>query len=186
MTLPLVAAGRARAPRCSSSPRCWARSPPRWCSAFPTASTSSPRRSTSSSRNIRRALPLRRGDGRVAVRRHVRDAVPLSPASSAGGSYVTITGKAFRPRVDGRRAAALAAVRRLRASTFSLAVVLPIADAGLRLVAALRHRHSRPAPQFTLANYQTALSAGCRCARRSATACCSGVGTASVGVVLMG
>ena len=42
----------------------------------------------------------RRRDGDLAVRRNVRDAVPIYRRIITAGSYVTITGKAFRPRVN--------------------------------------------------------------------------------------
>ena len=72
-------------------------------------------------------------------------------------SFVTITGKAFRPRVmdvGGLRWPLLAVCL----VYLGVAVVLPVAHAALRLVPAARHRASRRADNFTLANYATALS----------------------------
>ena len=57
-------------------------------------------------------IPACRGDGRVAVRRDVRDAVASTGGSPRAGAIVTVTGKAFRPRAHGHGTAALGAVRR--------------------------------------------------------------------------
>ena len=78
-------------------------------------------------------IPARRRDGRVAVRRDVRDAVHLSPASSRAAATSPITGKAFRPRVMDVGRPALAALRRLRALSAAARWSLPVADAGLCL-----------------------------------------------------
>ena len=99
------------------------------------------------------------------------------------GNYVTITGKAFRPRVM--------AVGRLRWPLFAVcgaylgvAVVLPI----LALLYASVQRLATAFPKagnFTLENYRTALSLD---AVRSAlwNSLLLGVGTASLGVLIMG
>ena len=99
------------------------------------------------------------------------------------GNYVTITGKAFRPRVMG--------VGRLRWPLFAIcgaylgvAVVLPI----LALLYASIQRLATAFPKagnFTLENYRTALSLD---AVRSAlwNSLLLGVGTASLGVLIMG
>jgi iron(III) transport system permease protein len=101
----------------------------------------------------------------------------------SAGSYVTITGKAFRPRVMD--------VGRLRwfllfvcVSYLGIAVVLPI----LTLAYASFQRLATAFPRlgnFTLANYATALSLD---AVRSAlwNSLLLGLGTATIGVVLMG
>jgi iron(III) transport system permease protein len=99
------------------------------------------------------------------------------------GNYVTITGKAFRPRVM--------SVGRLRWPLFAIcgaylgvAVVLPI----LALLYASIQRLATAFPKagnFTLENYRTALSLD---AVRSAlwNSLLLGVGTASLGVLIMG
>jgi iron(III) transport system permease protein len=99
------------------------------------------------------------------------------------GNYVTITGKAFRPRVMG--------VGRLRWPLFAIcgaylgvAVVLPI----LALLYASIQRLATAFPKagnFTLENYRTALALD---AVRSAlwNSLLLGVGTASLGVLIMG
>jgi iron(III) transport system permease protein len=100
-----------------------------------------------------------------------------------GGSYVTITGKAFRPRVmdvGGLRWALLG----VSIAYLGVGVVLPI----VTLVYASVQRLATALPRadnFTLANYTTALSLD---AVRSAlwNSLLLGVGTASVGIVLMG
>jgi iron(III) transport system permease protein len=101
----------------------------------------------------------------------------------SAGSYVTITGKAFRPRVMD--------VGRLRwfllfvcVSYLGIAVVLPI----LTLAYASFQRLATAFPRlgnFTLANYATALSLD---AVRSAlwNSLLLGLGTATIGVALMG
>jgi iron(III) transport system permease protein len=99
------------------------------------------------------------------------------------GSYVTITGKAFRPRVMdvGRSRWALFAVC---VAYLGVAVILPV----LTLLYASFQRLATAFPRadnFTLANYVTALSLD---AVRSAlwNSLLLGVGTAGIGVVLMG
>jgi iron(III) transport system permease protein len=99
------------------------------------------------------------------------------------GSYVTITGKAFRPRVMsvGRLRWSLLAVC---AAYLGVAVVLPI----LALLYASIQRLATAFPKagnFTLENYRTALSLD---AVRSAlwNSLLLGVGTASLGVLIMG
>jgi iron(III) transport system permease protein len=99
------------------------------------------------------------------------------------GNYVTITGKAFRPRVM--------AVGRLRwplfavcATYLGIAVILPV----LALLYASVQRLATAFPKagnFTLENYRTALSLD---AVRSAlwNSLLLGVGTASLGVLIMG
>jgi iron(III) transport system permease protein len=99
------------------------------------------------------------------------------------GSYVTITGKAFRPRamdVGGARWILFAACL----VYLSIAVVLPV----LTLLYASLQRLATAFPRldnFTLANYVTALSLD---AVRSAlwNSLLLGVATAGIGVVLMG
>jgi iron(III) transport system permease protein len=99
------------------------------------------------------------------------------------GSYVTITGKAFRPRVMdvGRSRWALFGVC---VAYLGVAVILPV----LTLLYASFQRLATAFPRagnFTLANYVTALSLD---AVRSAlwNSLLLGVGTAGIGVVLMG
>jgi iron(III) transport system permease protein len=99
------------------------------------------------------------------------------------GSYATITGKAFRPRAMqvGRLRFALLGVCLVY---LGIAVVLPI----LTLLYASLQRLATAFPRagnFTLANYTTALSLD---AVRSAlwNSLLLGLGTASIGVVLMG
>jgi iron(III) transport system permease protein len=99
------------------------------------------------------------------------------------GSYVTITGKAFRPRVMdvGRLRWALLGVC---AAYLGIAVVLPVLTLGYASFQRLATAFPR-ADNFTLANYATALSLD---AVRSAlwNSLLLGWGTASVGLVLMG
>ena len=99
------------------------------------------------------------------------------------GNYVTITGKAFRPRVM--------AVGRLRWPLFAVcgaylgvAVVLPILALLYASVQRLATAFPKPG-NFTLENYRTALSLD---AVRSAlwNSLLLGVGTASLGVLIMG
>ena len=99
------------------------------------------------------------------------------------GSYVTITGKAFRPRVMdvGRSRWALFGVC---VAYLGVAVILPV----LTLLYASFQRLATAFPRadnFTLANYVTALSLD---AVRSAlwNSLLLGMGTAGIGVVLMG
>jgi iron(III) transport system permease protein len=99
------------------------------------------------------------------------------------GSYVTITGKAFRPRVMdvGRSRWALFGVC---VAYLGVAVILPV----LTLLYASFQRLATAFPRagnFTLANYVTALSLD---AVRSAlwNSLLLGVGTAGIGVVVMG
>lgn len=100
-----------------------------------------------------------------------------------GGSYVTITGKAFRPRVMdvGRLRWALLGVC---GAYLGIAVVLPVLTLGYASFQRLATAFPRAA-NFTLANYATALSLD---AVRSAlwNSLLLGGGTASVGIVLMG
>ena len=104
-------------------------------------------------------------------------------ASSARGSYATITGKAFRPRVmdvGGLRWPLLA----LCVAYLAVAVALPV----LTIAYASFQRLTTVVPRvdnFTLANYTTAFSLD---AVRSAlwNSLLLGVATASIGVVLMG
>ena len=100
-----------------------------------------------------------------------------------GGSYVTITGKAFRPRVMdvGRLRWALLAVC---VGYLGIAVVMPVLTLGYASFQRLATAFPR-ADNFTLANYVTALSLD---AVRSAlwNSLLLGWGTASVGVVFMG
>src|SRR6266404_5335071 len=99
------------------------------------------------------------------------------------GSYATITGKAFRPRVmdvAGLRWPLLA----LCGAYLGIAVVLPV----VTLLYASFQRLATAFPRasnFTLANYETALSLD---AVRTALwdSLLLGLGTASIGVVLMG
>jgi len=99
------------------------------------------------------------------------------------GNYVTITGKAFRPRVMsvGRLRWSLLAVC---AAYLGVAVILPV----LALLYASIQRLATAFPKagnFTLENYRTALSLD---AVRSAlwNSLLLGVGTASLGVLIMG
>jgi iron(III) transport system permease protein len=101
----------------------------------------------------------------------------------SAGSYATITGKAFRPRVMN--------VGRLRFVLLGvcgvylfIAVVLPVVTLALASFQRLATGSLRP-DNFTLANYVTALSLD---AVRSALAnsLLLGVATASIGVVIMG
>jgi iron(III) transport system permease protein len=99
------------------------------------------------------------------------------------GNYVTITGKAFRPRVMsvGRLRWSLLAVC---AAYLGVAVILPV----LALLYASLQRLATAFPKagnFTLENYRTALSLD---AVRSAlwNSVLLGVGTASLGVLIMG
>jgi iron(III) transport system permease protein len=100
-----------------------------------------------------------------------------------GGSYVTITGKAFRPRVmdvGGLRWPLLAVC----VGYLGVAVILPV----LTIAYASFQRLTSVVPRldnFTLANYATALSLD---AVRSAlgNSLILGLATASIGVVLMG
>jgi len=100
-----------------------------------------------------------------------------------GGSYVTITGKAFRPRVMdvGSLRWALLGVC---GAYLGIAVVLPVLTLGYASFQRLATAFPRAA-NFTLANYATALSLD---AVRSAlwNSLLLGGGTASVGIVLMG
>ena len=101
-----------------------------------------------------------------------------------GGSYVTITGKAFRPRVDRRRSAALRAARRLRLLYLWL-------RSSCRWSRCFTPRCRRSpsifptADNFTLDNFRTAMSMN---AVRSAlsNSLLLAFGTATIGVVLMG
>jgi iron(III) transport system permease protein len=101
----------------------------------------------------------------------------------SGGSYVTITGKAFRPRVmdvGGLRWSLLAVC----VGYLGVAVILPV----LTIAYASFQRLTSVVPRldnFTLANYATALSLD---AVRSAlgNSLILGLATASLGVVLMG
>ncbi len=131
------------------------------------------------------AHAARRRDGRVAVRGHVPRCCSSIAASPAGGSYVTVSGKAFRPRRDGCRRLALGAVRRLR----SLRV--PVGgpadrDADLRLGAAARRRPSRRADNFTLEHYRDRVVPERDPLGAWATACSSAFFTATIGVALTG
>jgi len=72
----------------------------------PAAIMSSPRRSTHTGPAYPPNIPDRSRDGRVAVRGDVLHAV-LYRRIVMAGSYVTITGKAFRPRVADHRPIAL-------------------------------------------------------------------------------
>ena len=99
------------------------------------------------------------------------------------GNYVTITGKAFRPRVMsvGRLRWSLLAVC---AAYLGVAVILPV----LALLYASIQRLATAFPKagnFTLENYRTALSLD---AVRSAlwNSLLLGLGTASLGVIIMG
>jgi iron(III) transport system permease protein len=101
----------------------------------------------------------------------------------SGGSYVTITGKAFRPRVmevGGLRWSLLG----ICVAYLGVAVILPV----LTIAYASFQRLTSVVPRadnFTLANYATALSLD---AVRSAlgNSLILGLATASIGVVLMG
>ena len=107
---------------------------------------------------------------------------PSIAGSSGRGSYATITGKAFRPRpMDmGRLAWLLFGVCALY---IFLAVVLPIAALILtsfqRFATVLLHQ-----AQFTLANYETALSLG-PVREALVNSLMLGFGVATVGVVVM-
>jgi iron(III) transport system permease protein len=99
------------------------------------------------------------------------------------GSYVTITGKAFRPRV--------ADVGRLRYVLFGICVIYLLAAVALPVATLLYASVQKiavafpTADNFTLHNFQLAMSMN---AARSAlgNSLILGVGTATIGVVLMG
>ena len=138
VTLPLVApacSGR----RSSSSPRCWARSRPPSCSGSRPLlcrhDGDLPARLA-----IPAAHPARGGDGGVAVRGHVPDAVPLSPADRR--AELRHDQRQGVPAAgDGRRAPALAALRRVRLLCSPLGRAAAD-DVGLRLGAEDRRRLS--------------------------------------------
>jgi iron(III) transport system permease protein len=101
----------------------------------------------------------------------------------SGGSYVTITGKAFRPRVmdvGGLRWPLLG----ICVAYLGVAVILPVLTIAYASFQRLTSVFPR-ADNFTLANYATALSLD---AVRSAlgNSLILGLATASIGVVLMG
>ena len=101
-----------------------------------------------------------------------------------GGSYVTITGKAFRPRVADVERLALGAVRRLRA----LSYWRPWCCRSPRCSTHRCRRSPSPFPaadNFTLNNFRAAMSMN---AARSAlgNSLILGFATATIGIVLMG
>src|SRR4029079_6563981 len=99
------------------------------------------------------------------------------------GSYITVTGKAFRPRVAdvGRRRYVLLAVCVLYLITAVALPILTLLFASVQKIAVA----FPAADNFTLANFRTAMSMN---AARSAlgNSLMLGFGTASIGVLLMG
>ena len=131
-------------------------------------STSSPPRCTSSCRSTRRASRTAAAMGVSLFAVMFVDGVDLPPHRAARGSYVTITGKAFRPRamdVGGLRWPLLA----ICVAYLGVAVVLPV----LTLVYASFQRLPRRSRAPTTSRWTTTRPRcrWTRCARRCGTAC---------------